>query len=717
MDVKRFGVAAMWLALTPLSALAQTRVGTVVTGKGSPAVGSSAIIPAAVSMPQMGVVLPLGSVPLSVAPAPNLIKAANPVLAVNPVTPLIAVSPIKVHSVINPSGKVTPSVAVKNSVQPLTRSEKAAAVVRDEVAGWSARIPEDSVLAPSFAHIPSALSPMSAAAIPETRAEVPAAPQASAPGRPVLSKSLLIAGASLVGVALAAVAVPALLPAAVVAWHGTIAWAGLASMAASRFWRAPGAAPDVPLGPPAPAGGALSSFKTAWAAARDSAAAQRSFEIRVGGGSWAALRDWFIGGLRTGMYWMGPALMAMVGGAVVAKAVGLLFFGAKAAAATGAAAEAAAISVIPLSTLLLSIVPMAIASQAAGVALYFGVEWLARRLGAGRAAPWLGGAAALALAGGVLMTMTAAPFVVITTLALEAGVIWTAASSRSFVAPLALRGLLTLFSLEAARLAAWLTAGSAGVLAGLPAVWGGVAIGALVLLAWKMKAPGLRIAEIGSWWKADAPGQRPRSPGRILSAGLLWGMIVYAIGDLVFWGVNALSPGHEPVPDILAKMLTSPVDLVLYNFVIVGLLEEYVFRRGLFKAMNDKLEKWGLSIGKAFWIAAVASALIFSGVHYVDWGAIMSKLGFGAPADSSGLAGAYAFSWAGFVARSVLGVVLAWMYKRSGILLIPIVAHFWADSMEGLGLRWGMPAFLALAVGALVLSYFSGRKAAKPKLS
>jgi membrane protease YdiL (CAAX protease family) len=164
-------------------------------------------------------------------------------------------------------------------------------------------------------------------------------------------------------------------------------------------------------------------------------------------------------------------------------------------------------------------------------------------------------------------------------------------------------------------------------------------------------------------------------------------------------------------------MLTASVDLVLYNFVIVGLLEEFIFRRGLFKAMNDKLDSWGLGLRKAFWFAAIGSAIIFSGVHYVDWGAIMAKVGMGDPAAASGLGGAYDFTWPGFVARAVLGVVLAWIYKRSGLLLIPIVAHFWADSMEGLGLRWGLPAFLALAAGALAVSLLFRPKAPKPKSS
>jgi hypothetical protein len=82
----------------------------------------------------------------------------------------------------------------------------------------------------------------------------------------------------------------------------------------------------------------------------------------------------------------------------------------------------------------------------------------------------------------------------------------------------------------------------------------------------------------------------------------------------------------------------------------------------------------------------------------------MAKFGMVDAADAAGFGGAYAFTWASFLARSVLGVILAWMYKRSGVLIIPIVAHFWADSMESFGLRWGVPAFLTMAVGTLVLA-------------
>lgn len=595
---------------------------------------------------------------------------------------------------------------------PLSRSDKAAAVVRDEVANWRARSPEESVLVPSFSPALSHLSPMSAAATPESREAVPAlAAPSPNNSRPRLSKNLLIAGAALLTVSLAASALPALIPAAVISVKGILAWSGFAALAASRFYREPGAAPAVPRGPPAPAGGAFSSFKAAWTAARDSAAAQVSFETNVGGSDKNSFKDWLLGGMRTGLYWLAPSLLLMMAGAGIAKG-GMFLLGVTAAAAP------AAVALIPFSALLLTYLPMTLAAEAAGLALFFGVTALARKLGAGRASAWLGGAAALGLAAGVIMTLTASPFIIVVSLALEAGVLWTASRSNGFLAPLTLRAILTIFSLEAARLGAWIKLGGAGVLVGLPPVWGGVAVLGLVLVAIKLKAPGLRLKEIGSWWNATDAAQRPKSPGRVLSAGIVWGLVIYAIGDLTFWAVNAIAPGTEPAPGILAKMLTGGVDLVLYNFVIVGLLEEYVFRRGLFKMMNDKLDKWGLSLGKAFWIAAVGSGLIFSGVHYIDWGAMLARIGLGDPAASSGLAaGAYAFSWAGFVARSVLGVVLAWMYKRSGLLMIPIVAHFWANSMEGLGLRWGLPAFLALAAGALLVSLVFRPKDAKLKSS
>ena len=314
--------------------------------------------------------------------------------------------------------------------------------------------------------------------------------------------------------------------------------------------------------------------------------------------------------------------------------------------------------------------------------------------------------AALALAAAAVLALTHAPMIVAATLALEAGVIWTAARSDSLVSALALRGIITFFSVESARLVASLSAAGGAALIPMPAVWGGVLVGGMALLAWKLKSPGLRLTELGNWWRTPEPGGRPKSPWSIISSGLVWGLTVYAIGDLTYWGVNYFLPGSEPAPAILAKMLTSGVDLVLFNFALVGVIEEYVFRRGLYKSILNRLEKWKLPATKAFWLAAISSGLIFSGVHYIDWSALLAHVGIGTPGAAAAVgAGAYAFSWAGFISRAVLGVVMAGLYRWSGVLLVPIAAHFWADTMEGLGLRWGFPAFLALAAGALILSF------------
>jgi membrane protease YdiL (CAAX protease family) len=213
------------------------------------------------------------------------------------------------------------------------------------------------------------------------------------------------------------------------------------------------------------------------------------------------------------------------------------------------------------------------------------------------------------------------------------------------------------------------------------------------------------VREFGAAWRAPSPDGAPKSPWRLLKLGALGGLALYALGDLVFSGVHALAGGAEPAPAMLVRMLSAPSDLVLANFLLVGFLEEFVFRRGLFKPLWTRLEKRGLTKKRAFWAAAVLSALIFSGAHYVDYNGLMAHFGIGggaAAAAAPGLSGAYAFSWGGFVSRAVLGVALAWLYAASGTLLLPIVAHFLADSLEGLGLHFGLLPFLAMGAAILL---------------
>lgn len=473
---------------------------------------------------------------------------------------------------------------------------------------------------------------------------------------------------------------------------------------------------DPPPAPPAKDGGYyLGTFKALWAAAKATANAQVVLADRVGGHSWASLRDWLLGGMRTGVYWLGIALMTMLGGAALGKIP--LPFALPSIAVPASAAAVPDLAALPFLGLFNAFIVPALAQEAGVLGVFFGVRWVARRFGAGKAAPWIAGAAALALAAVPVLMMTQAPMIVAATLALEAGVIWTAARSDSWVSALSLRAIISFFSIESARFAISLGAAAGAALVGLPAVWGGLLVGALALLAWRLKSPGLRLTELGNWWRTPDPSGRPKSPWALLSSGLVWGLAVYAIGDLTYWAVNFFLPGSEPAPAILAQMLTSGLDLVLFNFVLVGLIEEYVFRRGLYKSILNRLEKWHIPATKAFWLAAISSGLIFSAVHYINWAALLALIGLASPVAAGAVAGVYAFTWAGFLARAVLGVVLAGLYRWSGVLLVPIAAHFWADTMEGLGLRWGFPAFLALAAGALILSFLFRPKAPKPKSS
>jgi membrane protease YdiL (CAAX protease family) len=541
-------------------------------------------------------------------------------------------------------------------------------------------------------------------------ADGPAAPRPSlapAPGRarPGLAKAALAVGGSLLGVAAAAAVAHSFLPAALVGLKGALAFAGFGFLALSRFWRAPSAPPA-----PAPVSDALSSgtfatFRAMWASASGAADAQTRLEARVGGSSWASLRDWAMGGLRAALFWLPVTLVTMLVGAVAGKGLG-------AALGFHAAAAAAPLSLMKMSLGALALGPLATNLIELSMSLFAfdAARALMTKLGAGRAAAPLAGVAAVALAGAMLIGLTHSPFVILASLAVDASFLWLRAKSGSWLAPLALGGLFSMLSLDSARVGVWLKYGAGGVLQSLPAVWTGAAVALLLVggLAWSarslvpstlwrtLKEHLAAVTEFGAAWRAPA-GDAPRSPWRLLRMAGLWGLVTYAVGDLTYWGVNAIAAGSEPAPAVLARMLTSPVDLVLYNFLFVGFFEEFVFRRGIFRSLRDWLVKRGLTLERAFWTSAVASALIFSGAHYIDYGVVLGKLGLGQAFASSGLGGSYAFSWAGFGSRTVLGVLMAWMYQRSGVLALPALAHAAADTMEGLGLRWGLAPFLAMA--------------------
>ena len=520
----------------------------------------------------------------------------------------------------------------------------------------------------------------------------------------VVTGSALVAGS---------IVIPEMLPPALVAIKGVALWAGLGSLSLSRFWRQPGSGVESPRGPPAAEPkGWFSSFKIAWATAKSSAADQPALESRVGGSSIKAFRDWFLGGLRAAGAWIPLALAAMAAGWLVKPLDGMVH-------------SAGEVGIIPfdavlngtLGSNLLGFIASSLAAQAVTLAVFDRVRVLAGRLGAGRAAGWIAGAVATAVSAALILPVSMLPSVVVPMIAIEAALLWLRVRSNSWLAPLALRGIMSLFFLEAARLTVRLAMGPIAILAGLPAVWTGVAVAGMLLAALAYSASGVglsalggalkaqfqRVREFGQAWRSPSPDGAPKSPWALLKLASLWGLVTYAVGDVFFSVVHAMEGGGvEPTPAILVQVLSAPMDMVLFNFLLVGFLEEYVFRRGFFKPFVSRLEKWGLNGRKVFWIAAVASSLIFSLAHYVDFGALLAKLGVGA-VGANGLSVTYQFSLAGFLTRVALGMLLAWLYAASGTIFLPILAHFFADSLEGLGLRFGFIPFLAMAAAVLLV--------------
>lgn len=549
-------------------------------------------------------------------------------------------------------------------------------------------------------------------------ADRPAPPAAPAPGapraHPLLARAALFSGAALVAAAAVSFAFPALIPAAVGGvLNGSVLYSGFALMSASRFLRAPGAAVEGPKAP-TEASGWFKSVKATWFEARFGADSQAALESKAGGSTWSSFRNWFMGGLRTAALWLPIALAGMVAGWGLAKPfprfgnpdaqVGMLSF--------------ESLEKLSLGGHLLGFVASSLAAQAATLGAFDAVRALAARLGAGRAAPWIAGAAALGVSAFLITLVTTTPSVVGSLLGIEAALLWLRARSGSWLAPLAVRGLISLLSVEFARISVGMAMPAVGTLVGLPAVWTGVAVSGILFagLAWSAKSlrPSAlwsafqgqlqRVRDFGAAWRTPRADGAPHSPWPLMKLAALWGMILYALGDVSFSGLHAVTGGVEPTPAALVQMLSSPADLVLANFLLVGFLEEFVFRRGIFKPILARVSKWKLSHPKAFWLAAVASGLIFSYAHYIDFGALLAHFGIGG--SSSVASGMYAFSLGGFAARAILGVVLAWLYASSGTLLLPIFAHFLADSYEGLGLKFGFVPFLAMAAAALLVQRF-----------
>ncbi|MDX6769689.1 MAG: CPBP family intramembrane glutamic endopeptidase [Elusimicrobiota bacterium] len=665
---------------------------------------------------------------LLAAPAAASVRAVRPVQPVRAVSipvsnPSVAALAPRGLSAPSPSASLRVSAAVL-SIDPLVLPAPSAA-------------PAPAPRAVRAADAPVADAPVAYPAVPAAVRSSPGEPVFAAPAdapRPGQdprferasrlvaretagwSKAAMWTGVGALGLS-AVAAAPVAVPAALVAAKGWLAWGGFSALAASTFLKPAADRGAVVPAPPAPATGRFAEYRTALRGALHALAVQKTLEARVGDRDRGAFSTWLLGGLRSGLLVSGIALLTMLAGGAAAKAWSLALPGLKTTAAAAApAADLSSVATAPFLTQLSAFVAPALVLETVALKVVFdgGCALLRKVLPPGAAA-WTAGALAVATTVFAMSFVTTELSVLLPVAGIEAAIVWAYARSGSLWTALAARGLITVLALESARVSVWLNFGAAGALAGLPA-WTGMAVAGLLALGLlyaarsgglkaALAAPGRALGALGEWWRGPSLDGRPKSFWPVMKAGLLWGLVTYAVGDLAYRvvGLVAPAPATEAAPEILAKVLTGPLDLVLFNFVIVGLLEEFVFRRNLFKPMRNWLEKRRLSPRAVFWTAALASSLIFSYVHYIDFGALLADLGIGGGNAVPGAAGAYDWAWTSFTARAAAGVVLAYQYWRSGLLLVPIVAHFASNTMEGLGLRWGVEAFLLMAAGALLL--------------
>lgn len=450
--------------------------------------------------------------------------------------------------------------------------------------------------------------------------------------------------------------------------------------------------------------------------------AHERFEARVGGGAPAAFRNWLLSGLRSTAYWIPISLLAMLAGAVVASPLKLVSGGLDLAQTeTGhwllrqswprLAGKVMAIEVL---------------GQVYLMGGFVGLKVLFRRMKFKSRDSDIAAAAILAacylsflLINGFAW-MQAAPL-----LGIQVALFYAYARTRTLLVPGAANVVMGLASLYSARMVVLLTAnlGSLDALPGIPGARGVLAVFGLSLGLFVALAAGRFHREGWNFFKAEAsaqwerlrstglswsgPSDLPRSPLALAPVSMLWGIGIYLTSYLTYYAAYWFFPQGETVPAMLKQTLLMPFDMLLYVFMIGAALEEVIFRKGLFQAIFNRLAS--NSPDRRFWLAAVVSAVVFSGFHFIDFSVVLRFLGVNASKLIQSMMMVYGFSWAGFLGRVAAGLLLALLYHRAGILLIPIIAHFTSNLLEAVGLRWGQPWFLA-AVGVIFGLQFLERR-------
>lgn len=466
---------------------------------------------------------------------------------------------------------------------------------------------------------------------------------------------------------------------------------GVLALGAAKFLQAPregeAAAP-----PPEIPGGArriverfLPTVLRLFGSAEAELAAHRRLEAEVGGGSPSAFRAWVLSGLRAAACWIPICLLAMLAGAVVVSPLKLVSGGLDLAQTeTGQWLLRQS-----WPRLVGRVAALEVLGQVYLIAGLLAFKAAFRRLGFKEGDPFL---AAAAVAGACYLSflltrgfalMQAAPL-----LGIQLALFYAYARTRSLLVPAAANVFMGLASLYSARMVVLLKAdlGSLDALPGIPGARGVlIVLGVFLVL----------LAVTGAWRSLR---ERPT-----LAAAPLWGVGIYLSSYLTYYAAYLLWPVEEVVPALLKQTLLMPLDMLVYVFLIGAALEELIFRKGLFKAIFKRA-------GSRFWPAAALSAGIFSGFHFIDFSAVLRFLGVNASRLIESLLMVYGFSLAGFAGRVTAGLVLALLYHRAGVLLVPILAHFTSNLLEAVGLRWGLPWMLAAVGGIFALELFARRR-------
>lgn len=511
--------------------------------------------------------------------------------------------------------------------------------------------------------------------------------------------------------------------------HAAYTWAGAGLVAlGSLLGKSPQASRPPPQKPQIPQTGVLGWLLRRWTAAREwlddaqfTVWAQYRLHTQAHGGAWRDKIRAAGGVLRTALYWMPAAFLSMA----AAGGVGYAIQGAWSGADAWLHATTLGGSAPTLFTVVNDMLAGMVLADLVSLGLVFGaVHWGARRLGLERGVGWIAGVAAMAAFMALTYAQGAASVVAwFGVMGAQAVLIVLRAKTESLAAPMTMRLMFMAITAEVVRLSLGIAAPAAAGLVGLPA-WTDFAmlgVGAALFAGWawlKHRAAAgwgfleaaareelLRLRRLGRWWMRRPRDGSLRSPLRLFSMGFAWGVPLYLSMEFVYRAVQWLAPGVEPAPELLKRLVLQPLDLVAFNMLIVVALEEWVFRRGLFRPLGDWIKKawpfkgWGAATGWWFWPAALASSLIFSAAHYVDLS------GFVSPDQSIGLAMGYAFTWGGFAARAAGGMVLAFLFARTRTLLVPIAAHFASNMLASAGLRWGLEVFL-VSMAVLLVWHF-----------